>query len=36
MDVVRVFALLGAEQLPAAALLGEAAPAGADNCVATH
>ena len=36
MDEVLGFALLGADSLPAAALLGEAAPAGVDNCVATH
>jgi ATP-dependent Lon protease len=36
MDEVLGFALLGAEALPAAALLGEAAPAGSENSVAAH
>ena len=36
MDEVLGFALLGADPLAACALLGEAAPAGIDNCVAPH
>jgi ATP-dependent Lon protease len=36
MDEVLGFALLGAEGLPAAAQLGEAAPAGSENSVAAH